>query len=51
MVPFALANTWGFESDDEDLEFHLLQVGRRGLRWSRTEERTFEIESLDEPFL
>ena len=35
----------------DDIRFDLLQAGRRGLRWTRPDERTFVFESLDEPFL
>jgi hypothetical protein len=34
-----------------DLRVTMLQTGRRGLRWTRTDERTMEFESLDRPFV
>jgi hypothetical protein len=42
---------WRFHHDEPNTRFHALQFGRRGLRWTRLDERTFELESLDEPFL
>jgi hypothetical protein len=48
---FALPATWGGETQDEALAIHALQLGRRGLSWTRVDARTFELESLDEPFL
>lgn len=50
LVPFAMASTWACESDDLNLRFWILQTGRRGLEWSREDERTFVFESLDRPF-
>ncbi len=50
-VPFAMASTWAIETDDTNLRVWPLQLGRRGLLWRRTGERSFVLESLDEPFL
>lgn len=51
LVPFSMAATWAVETDDHDLEVSVLQMGRRGLLWRRTGERSFELETTDEPFL
>ena len=51
LVPFSFASTWAVETDDHDVRVHVLHMGRRGLAWRRIDERTFEIESTDEPFL
>ena len=52
MVPFVIASTWGVERpDDRDLQFWLLQAGRRGLDWHREDEHTFTLRSHDLPFL
>jgi len=48
---FALGATWRAELDDPDVHFWVLQGGPRALRWTRLDERAFEMESLDEPFL
>ena len=51
-MPFVIASTWGVERpDDRDLQFWLLQTGRRGLDWRREDERTFTLKSRDLPFL
>jgi hypothetical protein len=47
---FTLHSMWGFHSADRELTFWNLQHGRRALRWTRIDERTFELEALDEPF-
>jgi hypothetical protein len=46
-----LSWTWHAEADDESVRFALMQIGRRGLRWTRTDERTFELEALRSCFL
>ena len=46
-----LSWTWHAEFDDESVHFALMQSGRRGLRWTRTDERTFELEALRSCFL
>lgn len=51
LAPFAAASTWGVESDDRDVRFSALQMGRRGLALARTGERSFELATRDEPFL
>ncbi len=48
---FALPSTWAAESADRELAFWPVQIGRRGLRWTRVDDRTLEFETLDEPFL
>ena len=42
---------WAVENGNADVRFWPLQGGRRALRWTRIDERTFELESLDAPFL
>lgn len=42
---------WLYETGDRRSRLHALQLGQRAVRWTRTDERTFELESLDEPFL
>ena len=51
MSAFTLGPTFGFESEDHELAFHLLQIGSRPLRWTRIDESSFELESLGSPFL
>jgi hypothetical protein len=46
-----LSWTWHAEVDDESVHFALMQSGRRGLRWTRTDDRTFELEALRSCFL
>ena len=36
---------------DEELRYRVLNATRRGVRWTRTGERSFRLESLDDPFL
>ena len=42
---------WNIETGDTRVRFWSMQLGRRGLRWTRLDEHSFELESLDEPFL
>jgi hypothetical protein len=51
MQAFALGPTWHAEHDDPLVRFWLLQGGPRALRWTRVDERAFELETLDEAFL
>ena len=51
MQAFTLASTWHAVNEDESVRFSLLQSGPRALRWTRTGERTFELETLGRPFL
>jgi hypothetical protein len=51
MQAFGLGTTWLGTGGDPDVRFVLLQAGPRGLRWTRTGDVSFEVESLDEPFL
>jgi hypothetical protein len=48
---FTLPATYAGECDDHELTFWNLQHGRRALRWTCVDARTFELETLDEPFL
>ena len=48
---FSLHSTWSYETNDDDLTFWNLQLGRRALRWTRAGPNSFELESLGEPFL
>jgi hypothetical protein len=51
LVPLALLPTWVIETDDLNVRFWPMQTGRRGLRWTRLDERTFDLTSLGRPFL
>jgi hypothetical protein len=51
LIAFALSETWAFSTLDRDLRFTLLQTGRRGLHWTRPDERTMVFTSLDRPFV
>jgi hypothetical protein len=51
LVAFTIASTWALHTGDVDVRFTQLQTGRRGLRWTRVDERTMEFESLDRPFV
>lgn len=51
-VPFVIHTTWGIENDDHDLTFRVLQGGRRGIEWTREDERSCTFTALGErPFL
>lgn len=50
LVPFALAATWAVHSEDHDVRFWNLHTGRREVRWTGVDERTFELR-FDEPIL
>lgn len=51
LIPFTLPATWSVESEDRSLRFWIFQMGRRGLEWTREDERSMVVRSLDEPFL
>ena len=42
---------WRAKSDDRDVRFWTIQMGRRGLAWTGVDERTFDLASTSEPFL
>jgi hypothetical protein len=44
-------SVWLFLTGDRGVRFAPLQWGRRGVRWHTLDERSFELTSLDEPFL
>jgi hypothetical protein len=48
---FTLGATWRVETGDEDVRFWPLQSGGRALRWTRTGDATFELETRGAPFL
>jgi hypothetical protein len=48
---FTLQSTYACERDDHRLTFWNVQHGRRALRWTRVDSATFDVESLDTPFL
>ena len=50
-VPFAMATTWHVETDDRDVRFWPLQMGRCAVDWRRIDQRTFEVVAVDEPLL
>lgn len=51
LVPFSLLASWAVEKGDRELRVWPMQSGRRGLRWTRIDEKTFELESTGKPFL
>lgn len=51
LVLLNVLSTWAIETGDRNVRFWPMQYGRRGLEWRRIDERTFELESRDEPFL
>ncbi|MHC4698582.1 MAG: hypothetical protein ACYTFA_17765, partial [Planctomycetota bacterium] len=51
LVTFNTHPTWAIESADHNVRFWPMQTGRRGVRWTRVDQRTFDLESLDKPFL
>ena len=50
-LALAPITAWNIETGDTDVRFWPLQMGRRGLRWTRLDECSFELESLDDAFL
>lgn len=48
---FALAATWQAEGGDPDAHFVCVNNSPRAVRMTRVDERAFELEALDEPFL
>ncbi|MDA1264048.1 MAG: hypothetical protein O2816_03090 [Planctomycetota bacterium] len=52
LIPFSIGQTYAVERpEDRGLSFHALQMGRRGLRLTRTADDRVEIESQGRPFL
>lgn len=51
LVTFGLPATWLGETGDREVAFWPLQTGRRGLSWTRLDEQSFELTSLDEAFV
>lgn len=51
MQSFTLGVTWLAETGDELVRFWPLQSGPRPVKWTRTGEREFELETLGRPFL
>ncbi|MCH8149258.1 MAG: hypothetical protein IH987_14955 [Planctomycetes bacterium] len=51
LIAFNALSTWAVETGDANVRFWPMQVGRRGVRWTRIDDRTFDLESLDTPFL
>jgi hypothetical protein len=50
LAGFNPGTVWHFRTGEER-RFFSMQMGRRGLGWTRVDERTFDLTSLDEPFL
>lgn len=48
---FTLGATWHAEIADESVRFSVIHGGPRAVRWTRTGERSLELESLGTPFL
>lgn len=44
------APTWAVLHDDPGTTVHLLQAGRRAVRWTRQDDRTLVMTTLEEPF-
>ncbi|MCG6964496.1 MAG: hypothetical protein LJE95_14660 [Acidobacteria bacterium] len=51
MLPFVLTSTWLGETGRRDVRFSILQMGRRGLEWTREDDRTCKIRTTGDPFL
>jgi hypothetical protein len=51
LAMLSLQSAWLFETGDASVRFAPLQWGRRGLRWTTVDERTFDLETLDRAFL
>jgi hypothetical protein len=51
LVGVVPSSAWFIETGDLDLRMWPMQMGVRPLRWTRTGERSFELESLGKPFL
>jgi hypothetical protein len=51
LAMLSLQSAWLFETGDASVRFAPLQWGRRGLRWTTVDERTFDLETLDQAFL
>jgi hypothetical protein len=51
ITAFGIAPAFHVLRQDQEARFQHLQVGRRGLRWTRTGPNSCTFESLDEPFL
>jgi hypothetical protein len=47
---FAGGGAWAFETGDRRTRWFSLQLLGRGLEWTRVDERTLEVRSLDGPF-
>lgn len=51
LAAFTLSLTYLAETGDRDLTIRQLQIGRRSLQLTRSAPRSFDLESLDSPFL
>jgi|GEM_PF-956629 len=58
LIPFNAISTWGIEvsdwgidTGDRDVRFWGMQFGTRSIRWTRIDDKTFDIETLDRPFV
>jgi hypothetical protein len=51
LLPGSLGPLWRRESEDLDLRFEMLHVSGRAFEWTREDERTFSMRSLEDPFL
>jgi hypothetical protein len=51
MLPFVLGPTWWGETGRTDVRFTILQMDRRGLVWTRVDERTMVLRSTGTPLL
>ena len=51
LIALAPLSTWLGQGGSEAVSFHPMQSGRRALTWTRLDDSSFSLESLDEPFL
>jgi hypothetical protein len=51
MQAFALGATFGAERDDASVRFTILNGANRAVNWTRTDERTFELDFPERPLL
>lgn len=50
LVTAMALSTLAVERDEPNVRLWPIQLGGRGLRWTRVDERTFDFETLDKPF-
>jgi hypothetical protein len=50
LVTASALSIWAVERGERNVGCWPMQLGGRGLRWTRVDERTFDVQTLDEPF-